>query len=83
MRKGISAVAVSMLVVGRSMRLNLTLAESQKAAVAMALGSKMLVVTGGPGVGNITMVNAILRILSAKGLSLLLCAPTGHAAKCA
>ena len=62
-------------------RIGLTLAESQKAAVAMALGSKVLVITGGPGVGKTTIVNAILRILSAKDMSLLLCAPTGRAAK--
>src|SRR5271169_4947139 len=62
-------------------RIGLTLAESQKAAVAMALGSKVLVITGGPGVGKTTIVNAILRILSAKGVKLLLCAPTGRAAK--
>ena len=47
----------------------------------MALASKVLVVTGGPGVGKTTIVNAILRILSAKGVKLLLCAPTGRAAK--
>jgi exodeoxyribonuclease V alpha subunit len=41
----------------------------------------VLVVTGGPGVGKTTIVNAILRILSAKGVKLLLCAPTGRAAK--
>src|ERR1700674_4561011 len=62
-------------------RTGLTLAESQKAAVGMALGSKVLVVTGGPGVGKTTIVNAILRILSAKDMRLLLCAPTGRAAK--
>jgi exodeoxyribonuclease V alpha subunit len=38
-------------------------------------------VTGGPGVGKTTIVNAILRILAAKGAKLLLCAPTGRAAK--
>jgi exodeoxyribonuclease V alpha subunit len=43
--------------------------------------SKVLVMTGGPGVGKTTIVKAILRILSAKGVSLLLCAPTGRAAK--
>jgi exodeoxyribonuclease V alpha subunit len=43
--------------------------------------SKVLVITGGPGVGKTTIVNAILRILSAKGVRLLLCAPTGRAAK--
>jgi exodeoxyribonuclease V alpha subunit len=62
-------------------RTGLTLADSQKAAVATALASKVLVVTGGPGVGKTTIVNAILRILSAKGVKLLLCAPTGRAAK--
>jgi exodeoxyribonuclease V alpha subunit len=49
--------------------------------VALALSSKVLVITGGPGVGKTTLVNAILRILSAKGVKLLLCAPTGRAAK--
>jgi exodeoxyribonuclease V alpha subunit len=49
--------------------------------VALVLTSKVLVITGGPGVGKTTLVNAILRILSAKGVRLLLCAPTGRAAK--
>ena len=62
-------------------RTGLTLAEIQRAAVETALASKVLVVTGGPGVGKTTIVNAILRILSAKGVRLLLCAPTGRAAK--
>jgi exodeoxyribonuclease V alpha subunit len=62
-------------------RTSLTLADSQKAAVAMAFASKVLVITGGPGVGKTTIVNSILRILSAKDMSLLLCAPTGRAAK--
>ncbi len=47
----------------------------------MALRSKVLVITGGPGVGKTTIVNAILQILAAKGVQLLLCAPTGRAAK--
>jgi len=62
-------------------RIKLTLAESQKAAVGLALASKVLVITGGPGVGKTTIVNAVLRILSAKHVRLLLCAPTGRAAK--
>jgi exodeoxyribonuclease V alpha subunit len=62
-------------------RTGLTLAESQKAAVGIALASKVLVITGGPGVGKTTIVNTILRILSAKDVRLLLCAPTGRAAK--
>jgi exodeoxyribonuclease V alpha subunit len=59
----------------------LTLAESQVAAIRLALLSKVLVITGGPGVGKTTIVNSILRILTAKGTSVLLCAPTGRAAK--
>src|ERR1700683_2730469 len=62
-------------------RIGLTLARSQVAAIRLALMSKVLVMTGGPGVGKTTLVNAILRILSAKGVHLLLCAPTGRAAK--
>jgi exodeoxyribonuclease V alpha subunit len=59
----------------------LSLAPSQAAAIRRALLSKVLVITGGPGVGKTTIVNAILRILAAKGVTLLLCAPTGRAAK--
>jgi len=62
-------------------RIGITLAESQDAAVRLALSSKVLVITGGPGVGKTTIVNAILRILAAKGATLLLCAPTGRAAR--
>ena len=59
----------------------LSLAPSQIEAIRLALLSKVLVITGGPGVGKTTIVNAILRILAAKGVNLLLCAPTGRAAK--
>ena len=59
----------------------LALAESQTRAVRLALLSKVLVITGGPGVGKTTIVKSILRILAAKGVKLLLCAPTGRAAK--
>jgi exodeoxyribonuclease V alpha subunit len=62
-------------------RVGLTLAESQVAAIRLALVSKVLVMTGGPGVGKTTIVNAILRVLAAKGVKIVLCAPTGRAAK--
>jgi exodeoxyribonuclease V alpha subunit len=61
--------------------IGLALAESQVAAIELALKSKVLVITGGPGVGKTTIVRGILRILVAKGTDLLLCAPTGRAAK--
>jgi exodeoxyribonuclease V alpha subunit len=46
-------------------RLGLTFADSQTTAIRQALACKVLVITGGPGVGKTTIVNAILRILSA------------------
>jgi exodeoxyribonuclease V alpha subunit len=62
-------------------RTGLILADSQRAAVRMALASKAMVITGGPGVGKTTIVNSILRILAAKKVKISLCAPTGRAAK--
>lgn len=62
-------------------KLKIRLADSQKAAVRLALSSKLLVITGGPGVGKTTLVNSILTIMRAKGVNALLCAPTGRAAK--
>ena len=57
------------------------LAPSQREAFALALRSKALVVTGGPGVGKTTLVRSILCALRDKGVEVALCAPTGRAAK--
>ena len=59
----------------------LILAASQREAVRLALRSKLLVITGGPGVGKTTLVNAILTILRARTKDIALAAPTGRAAK--
>ena len=58
-----------------------TLSTSQRDAVALVLRSKVTVVTGGPGVGKTTLLDTILRVLLAKGVRVLLAAPTGRAAK--
>ncbi|QRM35532.1 ATP-dependent RecD-like DNA helicase [Microvirga sp. VF16] len=58
-----------------------TLAASQRAALQLVLGSKVAVVTGGPGVGKTTLLDTILRLLVAKGVRVALAAPTGRAAK--
>ena len=57
------------------------LAESQREALVQALSHRVLVITGGPGVGKTTLMNSILMILGAKKVKCLLCAPTGRAAK--
>ena len=57
------------------------LADSQKAALRVALLSNVTVITGGPGVGKTTLVNSLLKILIAKAVTIALCAPTGRAAK--
>ena len=62
-------------------QVGLSLAPAQRDAVALAARHKVLVITGGPGVGKTTIVNSILKILTAKRLNCLLCAPTGRAAK--
>jgi len=57
------------------------LAESQQTALRRALTSRVVIITGGPGVGKTTLINAILTILRAKQIQCLLAAPTGRAAK--
>ena len=59
----------------RAFRLGITLAASQRDAVKRAVASKVMVITGGPGVGKTTLVNAILRILGVKGITVALAAP--------
>ncbi|HJV34949.1 ATP-dependent RecD-like DNA helicase [Geomonas sp.] len=58
-----------------------TLSASQRDAVRLALDSKVVVITGGPGVGKTTLVNSILAIIRARQIRVTLCAPTGRAAK--
>jgi exodeoxyribonuclease V alpha subunit len=62
-------------------RLNIQLATAQQEAVRQACQHKVLIITGGPGVGKTTLVSSILEIFSAKGLDCVLAAPTGRAAK--
>ncbi len=58
-----------------------SLAESQRAALRAALGARVFVLTGGPGVGKTTLLDALLKIAGARRLRCVLCAPTGRAAQ--
>jgi exodeoxyribonuclease V alpha subunit len=62
-------------------QMKLELAPAQREAIRQAISQKVLVVTGGPGVGKTTIVRGILDVFSAKKLRCALCAPTGRAAK--
>ncbi len=56
-------------------------AKSQRKAIEMALSENCFVLTGGPGTGKTTIVNAILHLFKKMDKRVLLCAPTGRAAK--
>ncbi|MDF2521330.1 MAG: ATP-dependent RecD-like helicase [Clostridia bacterium] len=59
----------------------ISLAENQRTAVREAMNNGVLVVTGGPGTGKTTTIKTIIDIFEKKGMSVLLAAPTGRAAK--
>ena len=57
------------------------LTDLQKSAVKMALTEKVSILTGGPGTGKSTITSSIIKLLRMQSGSVLLCAPTGRAAK--
>ncbi len=62
-------------------QIGITLAEKQIEAVRQAIQSKVMIITGGPGTGKTTIINAVLRIYAKLSTNILLAAPTGRAAK--
>jgi exodeoxyribonuclease V alpha subunit len=62
-------------------KLSITLADRQIEAVRCVTGNKVMVITGGPGTGKTTLINAIIRICSVIKTKIMLAAPTGRAAK--
>ena len=59
----------------------LFLDEIQRKAVMEAAKQGILVLTGGPGTGKTTTINAMIRLFESEGMTILLAAPTGRAAK--
>ena len=53
----------------------------QREAIRQALSRSVLILTGGPGTGKTTTLNAIIELLEGEGLKLAIAAPTGRAAK--
>ena len=61
--------------------LGITLSETQKQAVRMVFAHPISIITGGPGTGKTTTINAMIHYFEAEGLDIFLAAPTGRAAK--
>ena len=59
----------------------ITYDDIQRAAIRTASESKVIIITGGPGTGKTTTVKGIIAAFAEQGLSILLAAPTGRAAK--
>jgi exodeoxyribonuclease V alpha subunit len=60
---------------------NIQFAKRQIEAIKESIENGMVVITGGPGTGKTTIINAIIRIFQEEGLKVSLAAPTGRAAK--
>ena len=65
----------------KSRKEEIHLDELQEKAVFEAVNSGLLVITGGPGTGKTTTINAIIQYFENEGMEILLAAPTGRAAK--
>ncbi|NLW78448.1 MAG: ATP-dependent RecD-like DNA helicase [Ruminococcaceae bacterium] len=72
---------VDALIAQREAMLNIHYAPLQKQAIAEALSHGVMVITGGPGTGKTTAVNAIIALYEQQAERVLLAAPTGRAAK--
>lgn len=79
--KSIRKVEIDQAVEWVQRRLDITLADNQVAAIRCALEHKVMVITGGPGTGKTTIINAILKTFAKLKVKTMLAAPTGRAAK--
>jgi exodeoxyribonuclease V alpha subunit len=62
-------------------KIGIELSENQKHAIEISMSSGVAVISGGPGTGKTTIINAIMAILQDSGLTTAIAAPTGRAAK--
>ena len=75
------ALDISILIEKVETTLGISFAQSQRDAIFAALENGVMVLTGGPGTGKTTVVRAMISIFNSIGLSTVLAAPTGRAAK--
>ena len=62
-------------------KLDIELSEKQKEAIKQINDNNVSIITGGPGTGKTTIIKCMLEIYKAHGKKVVLCAPTGRAAK--
>jgi len=62
-------------------KLGIELAEEQRKAVDTSTTAKLMILTGGPGTGKTTIINAIIQVYKTRKAKVMLAAPTGRAAK--
>ncbi|MBV6340634.1 SF1B family DNA helicase RecD2, partial [Candidatus Magnetobacterium casense] len=79
--KHLRAFSVDKAIAWVQSELAIGLADNQVAAVKAAIAHKVLVITGGPGTGKTTIINAIIKLYQQLHHRVLLTAPTGRAAK--
>lgn len=63
------------------MNSNIELSEKQKESIELVNENNVTIITGGPGTGKTTIIKSIIDIYEEKGNKVVLCAPTGRAAK--
>jgi len=79
--RGVPLIDMSQALPWVEQKTGLALTEEQRQAVRLAFRDKLLVITGGPGTGKTTILQAVIRLLEAKRLRMHLASPTGRAAK--
>ncbi len=83
MHTGRAGIGISMegAVSAAERRAGISLSEKQREALYMVMQNGVSVITGGPGTGKTTVINAIIEVMTEAGAAVALCAPTGRAAK--
>lgn len=77
----LSAAEIELRLSAVEKQFQIILDDLQRTAVVEAARNGLLILTGGPGTGKTTTINAIIRFFEAEGMDILLAAPTGRAAK--
>ncbi len=79
--ESLSATDIALMIKKSECDFSIQYADLQRGAIFEAMYSGVMILTGGPGTGKTTVVKALISIFKSLGMSCVLCAPTGRAAK--